>query len=68
MTARRIVVGVSGASGAIYGVRLIEVLAAMPDIEVHAVISPGAAATAGKGQGQRVERTVKQVAIAIPAR
>lgn len=45
MTARRIVVGVSGASGAIYGVRLIEVLAAMPDIEVHAVISPGAAAT-----------------------
>ena len=45
MTARRIVVGVSGASGAVYGVRLIEVLAAMPDIEVHAVISPGAAAT-----------------------
>jgi 4-hydroxy-3-polyprenylbenzoate decarboxylase len=45
MTARRIVVALSGASGAVYGVRLLEVLAAMPDIELHAVISAGAAAT-----------------------
>jgi 4-hydroxy-3-polyprenylbenzoate decarboxylase len=35
----------SGASGAVYGARLIEVLAAMPDIELHAIISAGAAAT-----------------------
>lgn len=35
----------SGASGAVYGVRLIEVLATMPGIEVHAIISAGAAAT-----------------------
>jgi 4-hydroxy-3-polyprenylbenzoate decarboxylase len=35
----------SGASGAVYGARLIEVLGGMPDIEVHAVISGGAAAT-----------------------
>jgi 4-hydroxy-3-polyprenylbenzoate decarboxylase len=42
---RRIVVGMSGASGAVYGARLIEVLAAMPDIELHTVISAGAAAT-----------------------
>lgn len=45
MSARRIVVALSGASGAVYGVRLIEVLAAMQDIELHAVISRGAAAT-----------------------
>jgi 4-hydroxy-3-polyprenylbenzoate decarboxylase len=45
LTARRIVVAMSGASGAVYGVRLIEVLAAMPDIELHAVISAGAGAT-----------------------
>ena len=35
----------SGASGAVYGVRLIEVLAARPDIELHVVISAGAGAT-----------------------
>jgi 4-hydroxy-3-polyprenylbenzoate decarboxylase len=45
MSARRVVVAMSGASGAVYGARLIEVLAAMPEIELHAIISAGAAAT-----------------------
>lgn len=45
MSARRVVVGMSGASGAVYGARLMEVLAGMPDVELHAVISTGAAAT-----------------------
>jgi flavin prenyltransferase len=44
-TRRRIVVGLSGASGAIYGVRLMEVLAARPDIELHAIVTAGARAT-----------------------
>jgi len=44
---RRIVVGISGASGAIYGVRLAEVLHATPGIELHLVVSKGAAATIG---------------------
>jgi 4-hydroxy-3-polyprenylbenzoate decarboxylase len=35
----------SGASGAVYGARLIEVLAGMSDIELHAIISAGAGAT-----------------------
>ncbi|MGH3258370.1 MAG: UbiX family flavin prenyltransferase [Streptosporangiaceae bacterium] len=45
MTRRRIVVAMSGASGAVYGARLIEVLGGMADVELHAIISGGAAAT-----------------------
>jgi 4-hydroxy-3-polyprenylbenzoate decarboxylase len=51
---RRIVVGISGASGAIYGVRLVEVLHATPGIELHLVISKGAAATIGYETDRRV--------------
>lgn len=35
----RIVVGISGSTGAIYGIRLLEVLAEVPDVETHLVIS-----------------------------
>ena len=36
---QRIIVGLSGASGAIYGVRLLQALRTLPGIETHAVIS-----------------------------
>ena len=36
---QRIIVGISGASGAIYGVRLLQALHTQPGIETHAVIS-----------------------------
>jgi len=39
---RRLVVGVSGASGAILGVRLLEVLSQMDTLETHVVISDAA--------------------------
>ena len=37
----RLIVGISGASGVIYGIRILEALKAMPDIETHLVISKG---------------------------
>ena len=39
---RRFIVGISGSTGSIYGIRLLQVLREQPDVEVHLVISaPG---------------------------
>src|SRR5215469_17174944 len=45
MQPRRIVVGISGASAPVYGVRLLEVLHDLPEIETHLVLSAGARRT-----------------------
>ena len=42
---KRIVVSISGASGAIYGIRLLQILRVIPGIEVHLVLSPAARRT-----------------------
>lgn len=42
---KRIIIGISGSSGAIYGVRLVEVLVDIADVETHLVISKGGEAT-----------------------
>lgn len=42
---RRIIVGISGASGAIYGIRALQALRNIPDVEAHLVLSPSAART-----------------------
>ncbi len=36
---KRIIVGISGASGVIYGIRILEVLEAMADVETHLIMS-----------------------------
>ena len=43
----RLIIGISGASGAIYGIRMLEVLAPLPDVETHLVVSQSGRLTIG---------------------
>ena len=42
---RRFIVGISGATGAIYGIRLLQVLKSAPEVETHLVMSKAAERT-----------------------
>lgn len=42
---KRLIVGISGASGAIYGVRMLQVLRNVPDVETHLIMSQAARQT-----------------------
>jgi flavin prenyltransferase len=54
---RRIVVGITGSTGSIYGIRLLERLRATPGVEVHLVLS----APAKRTLLEETDYTVKQV-------
>lgn len=54
---KRLIVGITGASGVIYGIRLLETLAREGRIETHLILSPSAKATIG----QETDWSVKQV-------
>jgi len=52
---KRIVVGVAGASGAVYGRRVLEVLHGLDDVQTHLVVSNGAEATIEHELGHGVD-------------
>lgn len=56
---RRIVVGISGASGTIYGIRLLQVLKDVDDIETHVIVSRGAKVTMELEAGIKPEEVEK---------
>ena len=54
---RRFIIGISGATGAIYGIRLLQVLKAEPNVETHLVMSKAAERTIAF----ETEMTVREV-------
>lgn len=53
----RLIVGVSGASGVIYGIRLLEVLKEIKEVQTHLIVSKGAETTIGL----ETDRTLAEV-------
>ncbi len=58
-TPRRIVLAISGASGAIYGIRALEAIRADRSIEIHLIVSSGAKATIGYETDRKLEEVQK---------
>ena len=54
---KRLVIGISGASGAVLGVRLLEVLAGTDAVETHLVVSPAARITIS----DETDHTLKEI-------
>lgn len=62
--ARRVVVAITGATGAIYGVRLLHALRTIPDVRTHLVVSPAGWMTLEQELGLR-PRDVEPLADAV---
>jgi 4-hydroxy-3-polyprenylbenzoate decarboxylase len=44
---KKIIIGISGASGVIYGIRMLEILKTVPDVETHLVVTSAGGQTIG---------------------
>ncbi len=62
----RIIVGVSGASGSIYGLRLLEKLSRRPEAEIHLILTRSAERTAHLEMGQRAAEFRKYAHFTYP--
>jgi 4-hydroxy-3-polyprenylbenzoate decarboxylase len=56
-----LIVGITGASGAIYGIRLLEVLSSIKNVETHLIVSEAAEGIIKHETGRRIE-DVKELA------
>jgi len=61
MQRKRVVLGISGASGAAIGVRIAELLGAAPDIETHLVVSAAAEQTLAHEIGDNALRNLERM-------
>lgn len=57
----RLIVAITGSSGAIYGIRLLEALRAAPQVEVHLILSKGGKLTAALETGRKA-RDIEKLA------
>jgi 4-hydroxy-3-polyprenylbenzoate decarboxylase len=64
---KRLVVGICGATGAVYGVRLLEVLRDVPEVETHLVISKAAERTIPWETRYTAEEAGKLASVRYPA-
>lgn len=55
----RLIIGITGATGVIYGVRLLEVLAAAKDVETHLIISEAGATTIEYETGRKAAEVAR---------
>jgi flavin prenyltransferase len=62
---RRIIVGISGSSAPIYGIRLLEVLSRNPSIETHLVLTEGAETTLALEAPGWTRRKVESLAVHV---
>lgn len=53
---KRLIIAMTGASGIIYGVRALEILREVPDVETHLILSPSAARTLAEETDYDAER------------
>ena len=63
---RRLIIGISGASGVIFGIRLLEVLRQQPDLETHLVLTKPGERTIAEETGYAIEK-VKALASVVHA-
>ena len=61
---KKVIIGISGASGVIYGIRMLEVLRDVADVETHLIMSPSASITIGLETAYTPEEIVRLADVA----